>query len=490
MMANQNGLKRSRDADGAQDAACGLRRPQFSTVLKSLAAAILFAFSATVMRSQQTEPDQVDDYVKQQMHELRIPGLSMAVVKEGRIVKASGYGMANLETSSPATPETVYKAASLSKPFIAAAILLLMQEGQIGLDDKVSKYLEGSPETWKEITVRHLLTHTSGIVRDPADYHPYSEQPITDVIRSVYPVPLSFPPGDRWLYSNVGYYALAEIITRVSGKPWDEFIAERLFAPAHITSTRTTTVTDIVPCRANGYQQKESGTVNAENWIAVRPSGAFLSTVLDLAKWDALLDSASPIKPSSRKLMWTPVTLNDKTSADYGFGWYVDSFLGRARIHHDGQFPGFRSDYERFEDDKLTVIVLANSDNASLASMAIKIAGFYAPELATPPFSLSANVPSEPLKNGNPITIKITAKDDGKAAPDSVVEMEIWDEAGQPVYKQDKQNESFGAGQTNIYTFAWTPTKAGTYTINIGSYGPHWTPSYAWKPKAATITVN
>lgn len=490
MMADQNGLERSRDENGAQVPASGLQRSRFSAVFKSLTVAILFAFSATVTWSQEAEPDQVDEYVKQQMRELHIPGLSLAVLKEGRIVKASGYGMANVETNSLATPETVYKTASLSKPFIAAAILLLMQEGQIGLDDKVSKYLEGSPETWKEITVRHLLTHTSGIVRDPADYHPYSEQPITDVIQSVYPVPLSFPPGDKWLYSNVGYYALAEIITRVSGKPWDEFIAERLFAPAQMTSTRTTSVTDIVPRRANGYQQKESGMGNAENWIAVRPSGAFLSTVLDLAKWDALLDSVSPIKPSSRKLMWTPVTLNDKTSADYGFGWYVDSFLGRARMHQDGQFPGFRSDYERFEDDKLTVIVLANSDNASLASLAIKIAGFYASELATPPFSLSANVPAGPVKNGDPIIIKITAKDDGKAAPDSVVEMEIWDEAGHPVYKQDKQKESFGVGQTNNYTFVWTPTKTGTYTINIGAYGPRWTPSYAWKPKAAIITVN
>jgi CubicO group peptidase (beta-lactamase class C family) len=462
-----------------------------ATVIKSLALAILFVFSATVTWSRQPEADQVDDYVKQRMHELQIPGLSMAVVKEGRIVKASGYGMANVETSSPATPETVYKAASLSKPFIAAAILLLMQEGRIGLDDKVSKYVDDSPEKWKGITVRHLLTHTSGIVRDPVDYHPYNEQqPITDVIRSVYPLPLSFQPGDKWLYSNVGYYVLAEIITKVSGKPWDKFITERLFAPAHMISTRTTTVTDVIPLRANGYQQKDSGMVNAENWIAVRPSGAFLSTVLDLAKWDVLLDSGSPIKPSSRKLMWTPVTLNDKTRADYGFGWYVDSFLGRARIHHDGQFPGFRSDYEHFDDDKLTVIVLANSDNASLASIALKVAGFYAPELATPPFSLSANVPSEPLRNGNPITIKITAKDDGKAAPDSVVEMEIWDEAGHPVYKQDKQNESFDAGQTNSYTFVWTPGKAGRYTINIGAYGPHWSPSYSWQPKAATITVN
>ena len=261
----------------------------------------LLALSATVAYSQQAESSPVDDYVKERMRDLHIPGLSLAVIKDGKIIKASGYGLANVETNTPATPETVYKTASLSKPFIGAAIMLLMQEGKIGLDDKVSNYLDGSPETWKEITIRHLLTHTSGIVRDPTDYHPYTEQTVADVIRSAYPLPLSFQPGEKWLYSNVGYYVLAEIIAKVSGKPWDEFIAERFFVPAHMTSTRTTTITDIVPHRANGYQQRNNRMINAENWIAVRPSGAFLSTVLDLAKWDALLYSDSLVTPSSRK---------------------------------------------------------------------------------------------------------------------------------------------------------------------------------------------
>jgi CubicO group peptidase (beta-lactamase class C family) len=432
----------------------------------------------------------VDDYVKQRMRDMRIPGLSLAVVKEDRIVKASGYGLTNLETNTPATPETVYKAASLSKSFIAAAILLLMQEGKIALDDHISKYLGDSPETWKEITIRHLLTHTSGIVRDPSDYHPYNEQPLTDVIKSMYAVPLSFQPGEKWLYSNVGYYILAEILTRVSGQPWNEFIAERLFAPAHMTSTRTTTVSEIVPNRANGYQQRGGRTINAENWIAVRPSGAFLSTVLDLAKWDAFLDSDSALNAASHKLMLTPVTLNDKTTADYGFGWYVDSFLGRTRIHHDGQFLGFRSDYERFQDDKLAVIVLANSDEGSLEALAIKVAGFYAPTLATPPFTLGAQVPAQAVANGNPITIRITAKDGGKAAPDSLVEMEIWDASGKDVYKEHRAHENFAAGEAKAYEFSWTPAKAGKYSVNIGAYGARWTPSYAWKVNAATITVN
>ena len=133
----------------------------------------------------------VDDYIRATMAESRIPGLSVAVVKNGKIVKASGYGIANLETNTPATAQTVYKTASLSKQFIAAAIMLLVQEGKLSLDDKASKYLDGSPETWKDITVRHLLTSTSGIVRDPreSDYEPYREQPITDVIKATYPIP-------------------------------------------------------------------------------------------------------------------------------------------------------------------------------------------------------------------------------------------------------------------------------------------------------------
>jgi len=455
---------------------------------KCFVLAMLVAFGTRVTWSQ-SPLDQLDDYVKHRMQDLHIPGLSLVVLEEGRIVKASGFGMANVESDSSATPETVYKIASLSKAFIASAIMLLMQEGKIRLDDPVSKYLDGTPETWNKITIRHLLTHISGIVRDPVDYHPYEERPIAAVIKDCYSLPLAFQPGDGWLYSNIGYFLLAQVITKASGKPWNEFIAERLFAPAQMTSTRLATFADIVPHRANGYHNTEAGMRNAENWIAIRPSGAFLSSALDLAKWDAFFNSTTLIAPSSRKLMLTPITLNNHTPVDYGFGWYVDRLFGHTRIHHDGQFPGFRSDYERFVDDKLTVIILANADNESVESLAIKVAGFYAPSLTLPPFTLTADVPHQPVAKGTPVTVRINAKDDGHAAPDTLVEMEIWDEAGKSVYKDHKQNEDFGAGQSNNYSFSWTPVEIGTYTINIGAYGPKWMPSYAWKENAATITV-
>jgi D-alanyl-D-alanine carboxypeptidase len=432
----------------------------------------------------------VDDFIKEQMRDLQIPGLSVAVIKGGKIVKEKGYGLADVETKTPATPQTVYKAASLSKQFIGAAILLLAQDGKLQLDDKASKFLDTVPDTWKDITIRELLTHTSGIVRDPVDYDPYRAQPITDVIRSAHSLPLNSQPGEKWLYSNIGYYVLAQIISKVSGKPWDQFIAERLFSPAGMTSTRTTTNTSIIPNRASGYTRDGNALINAENWIAVRPSGAFLSTVDDLAKWDAYLDTTSALTPSSRQQLWTRVKLKDQTSEDYGFGWYVHSFLGRARIHHDGQFPGFRADYERFPDDKLTVIILANSDKAGLESFALKLAGFYAPALVPPPFVLAGDPRPVIGSTGSAVPIRFTAKDAGKAAPGSVIEIEVWDASDKSVYKDHKSNESFAAGEAKKYTFMWTPTKPGTYTVTLSAYGPRWTPSYAFKPKAIAITVN
>ena len=279
------------------------------------------------------------------------------------------------------------------------------------------------------------------------------------------------------------------MITKASGKPWDAFIAERLFVPAQMNSARLATVTDIVPQRAAGYHYGKTGMQNAENWIAIRPSSAFLSTVLDLAKWDTFLDSSPLLSASSRKLIWTPVTLNNRTSVDYGFGWYVNALFGHPRIHHDGQYPGFRSDYERFTDDKLTVIVLANSDNDSVETLAIKIAGFYEPSLSLPPFTLGAAVPNQPIASRKPVDVTINATDDGHNAPGTLLEMEIWNASEQAVYKDHKENEDFGAGQTKTYTFVWTPAEPGVYTVNIGAYGPKWMPSLAWKQHAATIAV-
>lgn len=316
------------------------------------------------------------------MQRRHIAGLSLAVVKNGKILKAKGYGLANVETSTPATAETVYKIASISKQFLAAGIMLLAQDGKLGLDDKISKYLDGTPATWKDITIRHLLTHTSGLMQDPPGFDPFKARPDADVIRSAYSTKLSFAPGDKWDYSNLGYFVLGEIIHKVSGKPWSAFLTERVFAPAKMTATCTATTSDIVPHRASGYGWNEGKLENAENWVAVRPSGAFLTTVLDMAKWDNALYTDAILSPSMREQMWTPVKLNNGTTYPYGFGWRLDPWQGHKRVHHQGYLPGFKADFERFVDDKLTVIVMINTTSSDPQKIALNVAGFYVPALA------------------------------------------------------------------------------------------------------------
>lgn len=177
-----------------------------------------FVFALLLTQSV-AQADKTDDYIRAEMKRQNIPALSLAVVKHGEIIKAEGYGLANKKLKIPATPETVYRIASVSKQFIAAGIMLLVQEGRIGLNDPISKYLEGTPPTWKAITVRHLLTHTSGILREAPAFDPFKVQSDADVIRSAYAQPLRFTPGEKWEYGNIGYFALAEIIRTIAGQP-------------------------------------------------------------------------------------------------------------------------------------------------------------------------------------------------------------------------------------------------------------------------------
>lgn len=454
-------------------------------------AAAQTALAGRENKAKEVKSDAVDKFVAEQMRLLKIPGIALAVLEDGKVVKMSVYGQANLETGTPVKPESVFIIASLGKQFVATAILLLQKEGKLALDDKVSKYLDEFPEAWKEITFRQLLNHTSGIVRDPADYKPYKQQPISEVIEAMKSVPLNAKPGEKWLYSNAGYYILAEAITKISGTAWDKFIAERIFAPAGMTATRTTSATDIIPNRVSGYHQTAEGRVNAENWIAVRPSGSYLSTIQDMAKYDAFLEKGNLLPEADRRLMWTQGVLNDGTKANYGLGWFVDSYLGRTRLNHDGQYPGFRADFERFPDDNLSVIILANLDNARMERLSLMIAGFYRETLSPPTFSITFKTPPNTFSAKNPIPIEIEARnDDKKGAPRTILEMEIWDEAGKPVYKQSKANVDYAAGETKKYDFSWTPEKPGKYTVNVGTFGPRWSPNYTWKVNLGTITVN
>ena len=336
--------------------------------------ALLFAGAAFARQ------DRTDDFIKAEMKRQNIPGLSLAVVKGGAIIKAEGYGLANIKLKIPATPDTVYKTASSGKHFIATGIMLLVQDGRLGLDDPIRKYLDDAPAAWNAITVRHLLTHTAGLAREAPGFDPFKVQPDADVIRTAYPLPLRFVPGEKWEYSNTGYFALAETIRRVSGRPWSVYLTEKVFTPTGMLSTRTTltSTTEKIANLAQGYVDNKD-LRDAPPWIAIRPSGAFLSTVLDYAKWDAALYTDRVLTAASRQQMWAPVTLNSGQTAPYGFGWMIGQVRGQRLVHHSGGMPGARAAFARFVDAGLTIIVLMNLDDVDIESIVNGLAELHLP---------------------------------------------------------------------------------------------------------------
>jgi D-alanyl-D-alanine carboxypeptidase len=326
--------------------------------------------------------DRVDDHVREAMREQRIVGLSLAVVKDGRVVKEAGYGLANAELLVPATASTVYKLASVTKQFLAAGVVLLVQDGKVRLDERVGAYLPDAPPSWDPITVRHLLTHTAGLVREAPGWSPYETYTNHDVVRLAYPAPLEAAPGERYSYSNVGYFALGSIIERVSGRPWSEFLQERIFAPLDMRSTRLARREDVVPGRAAGYDWDGDRLINDEVLLSVRTSGGLLGTVQDLARWAVALDGDQLFSPTSRGEMWTPVRLARGQLKDYGFGWDLRPYRGHSTTGHGGSLGGFRTHIVRFPEERLTVAVLANTSTADPALLARGVAARYLPRLS------------------------------------------------------------------------------------------------------------
>jgi CubicO group peptidase (beta-lactamase class C family) len=302
--------------------------------------------------------------------------MAVAVLRDGKPVSVRTLGVANIELNVPVTRDTVFKIGSVSKQFIATGIMLLVRDGKVGLDDPLAKYFDDAPEAWKPITVRQLLSHTSGLVRESPGFDGLKAQSDADVIRKAYDVPLQSAPGAKWAYCNLGYFILAETIHRVSGQPWPQFMSERVFKPLGMTATRTTDTLDIVPHRANGYLFRDNEQHNVGPLLALRPSGAFLSTITDLMKWETALHDGVVLTKEEQAQMFTPVKLTDGSATQYGFGWMVDDVRGHHRVHHGGTLPGFRAEFSRY-DDGLGVIVLVNADSARTDAIAVEVANHY-----------------------------------------------------------------------------------------------------------------
>ncbi|HLK60919.1 MAG TPA: serine hydrolase domain-containing protein [Chthonomonadaceae bacterium] len=332
--------------------------------------------------------DKVDDYIKRQMETRHIPGVSVAVVRAGKPILLRGYGLANVEANMPATKDTVYQLASVTKQFTATAVMILVQERKISLDAKITTYLSDLPTAWNQVTVRNLLTHTSGIksytnIPPRPDLSTVLRKDRTpmELISTVAEEPLEFPPGERWDYSNTNFILLGVLIEKMSGKSYGDFLKERIFTPLGMTATRVNNLYDIIKNRAAGYSFKDGRLYNGEY---VSPTGAFsagalVTTVVDMTKWDAALYSDLILPQPVLQQMWRPTKLNNGSFANYGFGWSVDTYYDRKLIEHGGGIPGFSTQICRFVDDKLTIIVLTNLDTGDANTLAKGIASLYLP---------------------------------------------------------------------------------------------------------------
>ena len=347
--------------------------------------ALLLVFSFTCF-AQDGVSTKVDDYIRTEMQTQQIPGLALAVIKDGQIVIAKGYGLANVEHQVPVKPETIFQSGSMGKQFTATAVMMLVEEGKLNLEDKITKYFPDGPEAWRNITVRHLLTHTSGMTDYPQDFdlrRDYTEDELYQRIKSI---PLAFQPGDKWSYSNLAYVMLGILIHKVSGKFYGDFLQERVFKPLEMTTARVISEEDIVANRAAGYRV-ENGQLKNQNWVSpslnTTADGALYLTIHDMAKWDAALYTEKLLKKSSLEQMWTPVKLNDGKTHPYGFGWALGEVSGRRLIEHGGAWQGFKAHISRYADDKMTVILFANQIRANQTKLAHGVAAIFNPNFAS-----------------------------------------------------------------------------------------------------------
>jgi D-alanyl-D-alanine carboxypeptidase len=342
--------------------------------------------------------DDVDEYIEAQMRKQQIPGLSLAVVQAGKVVKMKGYGLANVELNVAATPSTVYELQSITKTFVACGIMLLAEDGKLGLDDKITRYLTGLPEAWSEVTVRQLLTHTSGIpsfVQDQGSGQAIiafaqKVESSEEIVRWAAARPLKFAPGEGRKYSSTGYHLLGMIIEKVAGKPWGQFLHDRVFAPLGMTSTRVYSAEDIIPNRASGYLR--FGELKNGLWFtpAYRESaaGGLVSTVQDMARWESALEAGTILKPSTLAEMVVPTKLRsdsvvqERDGTRYGLGWDLPTYQGHRVMAHGGDHvSGFTANFSRFIDDKLGIIVLANLMPMDVVAITKGVAAFYIPGL-------------------------------------------------------------------------------------------------------------
>ncbi len=331
----------------------------------------------------------VEAHVRSTMAAARIPGMAVAVVRNGEVLSAKGFGVANLETGTEVTDQTMFQSGSLGKQFAAAGMMVLVEQGRVDLDDSVRGYIPEAPDSWAPITIRHLLTHSSGIpdyTSDDFDYEThYSED---DLVRMAADLDLEFEAGARWNYSNTGYVMLGVIMSRLTGRPYWEFLREHVFDPAGMPTIRINTQTEIVPHRAVGYLPTPNGWTHAGHVAETTNTtadGSLLLSLRDLIAWNRFVAEQRLLSAESWGQILSPMTLISGRTHPYGFGWFIEEAGGQVVHQHGGTWQGFVTQFTRYARGDLAILVLSNARSLAVPGLPRAIATQLDPELAPPP---------------------------------------------------------------------------------------------------------
>jgi len=341
---------------------------------------------------------EIDRYVRTEMRRQKIPGLSLAIARDGHAVYVKSYGVATLEHPVKTKPDTVYQIGSIGKQFTAVAIMLLARDHKLNLDDPLLKYLPELPASWGQITLRLILNHQSGIAqfttpsRQLLDLsHDYTD---AELIRLAASQPLDFEPGTDVSYSDTGYVLLGFVINRVAGMFYGDYLQQRVFGPLGMTRTRIISDTDIVPDRASGYEMDDAGRIHNQSAVSVAlnrtADGSLYSTVLDLLKWDRALYGDAVLPGSVLERMWSVDAHRNGQQPlyHYGYGWENIRLRRQRLIEYDGNWQGFQAVMSRYVDKKLSVIILTNLALCRTERLSHTIAGMIDPSLRAYPIAV------------------------------------------------------------------------------------------------------
>jgi CubicO group peptidase (beta-lactamase class C family) len=318
-------------------------------------------------------PEKVDEYMNAAVKGEYFSG-SILIAKNGKAIISKGYGPANYELDVPNTPKTIFQIASLTKAFTAVSVMQLQEKGRLSISDPICEYLENCPEGWQPITIRHLLTHTSGIPNYTSlpDYEKNAAVIATneEIVQRIKDKPLDFAPGEKYKYNNSGYRMLGMIIEKCSGISYGEYLRENIFTPLEMKNSGFDSGRKILKNRAAGYALDDDLVINAKavDPVNVFSEGGIYSTVEDLLLWDQSLYTEKLLSKKSLGEIFTPEKNN------YGYGWNITKLFDRREISHSGQNFGFASHIKRFPDDRMTIIVLSNNQMTDAQTIATNLA--------------------------------------------------------------------------------------------------------------------